>query len=210
MTDSPAPAALSTRLTSTFPQTAQLSREDLQSLASDDPPPIPGQPPSDSVSPNAAYFEAFFHALPQTTTLYTTHLELLRTVESKAERNLSQQPSLEALRSETMHLFERAKALEADWAKREPQLAEAQKRFSPSALHFGLTQSASKLNDRSEELANAFVEGLPYPEDDSGTGREVEVDDASFVRRYKQQRMMYHKRRLIADRWARNQVHWSD
>lgn len=109
-----------------------------------------------------------------------------------------------------MHLFERAKALEAEWAKREPQLAEAQKRFSPSALHFGLTQSASKLNDRSEELANAFVEGLPYPEDDSGTGREAEVDDASFVRRYKQQRIMYHKRRLIADRWARNQVHWSD
>lgn len=87
---------------------------------------------------------------------------------------------------------------------------EAQKRFNPSALHFSLTQSASKLNDTSEELANAFVEGLPYPKDDSGTAEEVVVDEASFVRRYKQQRLLYHKRRLIADRWARGQVHWSD
>ncbi len=51
-------------------------------------------------------------------------------------------------------------------------LVEAQKRFHPSALLFGLTQSASKLNDRSEELANAFVEGIAHPTDDSGTAAE--------------------------------------
>lgn len=38
---------------------------------------------------------------------------------------------------------------------------EAYRRFSPSTLHFGLTQSASKLHDESESLASAFAEGLP-------------------------------------------------
>ena len=217
MTESPASSSLQTRLTAAFPQTANLTREDLQALASDDAlppsqPPLPGQPSTapDTVSPNAAYFEAFLHSLPQTRALYATHSELLRRNEAKAARNLERQPALEALRSETQQLFDRAKALETEWAQREQQLTEAQKRFNPSALHFSLTQSASKLNDRSEELANAFVEGLPYPRDDSGTAEEAIVDDAAFVRRYKQQRLLYHKRRLVADRWARGQVHWTD
>ena len=54
------------------------------------------------------------------------------------------------------------------------------------------------------------MEGLTYPKDDTGTAEEALVDDVSFVRRYKQQRLLYHKRRLIADRWAKGQVHWSD
>lgn len=214
MTESPASLSLQTRLTTTFPQTANLTREDLQALASEDctPAPLPGQPPSqpETITPASAYFEAFFHTLPQTQALYTVHADLLRANEAKAARNLERQPALEALRAETQQLFDRAKSLEAEWAQREQQLNEAQKRFNPSALHFNLTQSASKLNDRSEELANAFVEGLAYPKDDSGTAEEVLVDDTAFVRRYKQQRLMYHKRRLVADRWASGQVHWTD
>ena len=136
--------------------------------------------------------------------------DLLRLNESKASRNLERQPELESLRSETLTLFNRAKSFESEWTRLEPQLIEAQKRFNPSALHFNLTQSASKLNDRSEELANAFVEGLPYLKDGTGTAEEGVLDDASFVRRYKQQRLLHHKRRLIADRWARGQVHWTD
>lgn len=214
MTESPAPPALQTRLTTAFPQTATLSRQDLEALAYDDhPAPTSShqQPPhSDTITPNQAYFEAVFHSLPQTQSLYRTHADLLRTNESKAARNLERQAPLESLRTETQQLFDRAKSLESEWATREQQLNEAQKRFNPSALHFSLTQSASKLNDRSEMLANAFVEGLPYPRDDSGTAEEGIVDEASFVRRYKQQRLLYHKRRFVADRWARNQVHWTD
>lgn len=210
MTDSP--ASIQTRLTTTFPQTANLTREDLQALAADDPPLQQQHPSLEAVpTPQAAYFEAFFHSLPQTRSLYEAHAALLRTNESKAARNLERQPALEALRSETQQLFDRAKSLEAQWSHTEQQLNEAQKRFNPSALHFSLTQSASKLNDQSEELANAFVEGLPYPRENGGTlGEEALVDDAAFVRRYKQQRLLYHKRRLVADRWARGQVHWTD
>lgn len=83
-------------------------------------------------------------------------------------------------------------------------------RFAPSSLLFNMTQSAAKLNDRSEDLANAFVENLPYPTDDSGTASQALLDDVSFVRRYKTQRMLYHKRKLIADRWNKGQVHWTD
>ncbi|CBQ70742.1 conserved hypothetical protein [Sporisorium reilianum SRZ2] len=212
MTDSSASSSLQTRLTTTFPQTASLSRQDLEALAYDDLPASQQQPQQreETITPNQAYFEAFFHSLPQTQALYREHADLLRSNEAKAQRNLERQAPLEALRIETQQLFDRAKALEAEWASREVQLNEAQKRFNPSALHFSLTQSASKLNDRSEHLANAFVEGLPYPKDDSGTAEEAMVDEASFVRRYKQQRLLYHKRRLVADRWARNQVHWTD
>ncbi|CDR88047.1 uncharacterized protein SPSC_03633 [Sporisorium scitamineum] len=220
MTESPASSSLQTRLTTTFPQTASLSRQDLEALAYDDYPtsqphapsttPSSAQPREESIGPNQAFFEAFLHSLPQTQALYRTHADLLRSNEAKAQRNLERQAPLEALRTETQQLFDRAKSLEAEWAARELQLNEAQKRFNPSALHFNLTQSASKLNDRSEQLANAFVEGLTYPKDDSGTAEEAVVDEASFVRRYKQQRLLYHKRRLVADRWARNQVHWTD
>uniref|UniRef100_V5ESY3 VPS37 C-terminal domain-containing protein n=1 Tax=Kalmanozyma brasiliensis (strain GHG001) TaxID=1365824 RepID=V5ESY3_KALBG len=176
MTDSPASTSLQTRLTTAFPQTASLSRQDLQALAYDDvppsqlaPPSSSQQPPSESISPNQAFFEAFFHSLPQAQSLYRVHADLLRTNEAKATRNMERQVPLQALRTETQQLFDRAKSLEAEWATREAQLNEVQKRFNPSALHFGLTQSASKLNDRSEELANAFVEGLAYPRDDSDT-----------------------------------------
>lgn len=211
MTDSPASSSIQTRLTTAFPQTASLSRQDLEALASDDIQPASPQPhPAEAITPSQAYFEAFFHSLPQTQSLYRTHASLLRSNESKAQRNLERQAPLQTLRTETQQLFDRAKSLESEFAAREQQLNEVQKRFSPSALHFGLSQSASKLNDRSEELANAFVEGLPYPKDDSGTSEEGVVDERSFVRRYKQQRMLYHKRRLIADRWARGQVHWTD
>ncbi|KAJ1039415.1 hypothetical protein NDA11_001628 [Ustilago hordei] len=223
MTEPLASTSIETRLTATFPETAHLTRQDLQALASDDyiPPPLsqsqtqtqtaaPDQPPSESITPDQAFFEAFFHSLPQTQLLYRSHADLLRLNESKASRNLERQPELESLRSETLTLFNRAKSFESDWTRLEPQLVEAQKRFNPSALHFNLTQSASKLNDRSEELANAFVEGLPYPKDGTGTAEEAVLDDASFVRRYKQQRLLHHKRRLIADRWARGQVHWTD
>ncbi|TKY89165.1 hypothetical protein EX895_001696 [Sporisorium graminicola] len=214
MTESPASSALQTRLTTAFPQTASLSRQDLEALAYEDYPTAPTQQQQqsaeDSITPNQAYFEAFLHSLPQTQALYGAHADLLRSNEAKAKRNLERQAPLEALRTETQQLFDRAKALEAEWATRELQLNEAQKRFNPSALHFSLTQSASKLNDRSEQLANAFVEGLTYPKDDSGTAEEALVDEASFVRRYKQQRLLYHKRRLVAERWARNQVHWTD
>lgn len=207
MADSTAASpGLQTRLTSAFPETAQLTREDLQALVSDDYPPPPGQggPSADTISPNAAFFEAFFHKLPRTTSLYNAHADLLRANESKAQRNLALQPALEELRKETLHLFERAKSLEAEWAVKEKQLGEARKRFHPNAMLFGLTQSAGKLNDETEELANAYVEGMPY-KDEGGV-----MDEVAFVRRYKQQRLLYHKRRLVADRWARGQVHLSN
>ncbi|SNX82718.1 uncharacterized protein MEPE_01424 [Melanopsichium pennsylvanicum] len=208
MIDSPASStsALQTRLTTTFPQTASLLREDLQSLAADPSIPLPGQSPSEP-SQASAYFEAFFHSLPKTQSLYSSHASLLRANEEKAARNLALQPDLEALRAETQALFDRAKALEAEWATKEAQLNELQKRFSPSALHFGLMQSASKLNDKSEALANAFVEGLEYPLDDSGTAVNALLDEQAFVKRYKELRKTYHKRRLVADRWAGGQVH---
>lgn len=43
------------------------------------------------------------------------------------ERNLAMQPALEALRSETQQLYDRAIAAEAEWPKQEAELKEAYK-----------------------------------------------------------------------------------
>lgn len=76
-------------------------------------------------------------------------------------RNAALQPALEALRSDTQQLYDRARTHEQQWPLVEAEMREAYKRFTPSSLLFTLTQSASKLHDQSESLANAFVEGLP-------------------------------------------------
>lgn len=82
------------------------------------------------------------------------------------------QPSLEALRSDTQYLYDRARSLEQQWPLVEAEMRESYKKFTPSSLLFTLTQSASKLHDESESLANAFVEGLPL---------EIAVSDIHYV-----------------------------
>lgn len=76
-------------------------------------------------------------------------------------RNAALQPELEALRSDNQHLYDRARSLEQQWSRVETEMREIYKKFTSSSLLFTLTQSASKLHDESESLANAFVEGLP-------------------------------------------------
>ncbi|PWN86544.1 hypothetical protein FA10DRAFT_270107 [Acaromyces ingoldii] len=96
-----------------------------------------------------------------------------------------------------------------------------------------LGQSAARLHDRSESFASAFVEGLPLDVVAAGhaevagiaagsgagagsgtgagagaaagtsNGQEV---DAAFVRQYRSMRTVYHKRNIMADRWAKGSV----
>ncbi|KAN0061001.1 hypothetical protein ACQY0O_006735 [Thecaphora frezii] len=174
-------APISTPLTAAFPATSSLSRSDIESLLAQSPNPTadPHQAQRDN-----AYFDAFFHSLPQVKVLYAHHAQLLKQNEDKAKQNVALQQPLEALRAETQQLFDRASSYQAQWPQLEAQMNELYKRFSPSSLHFHLTQSASKLNDRSEELANAYVEGLPYPAGDepSPTGQTVkQVLDVSLT-----------------------------
>lgn len=94
---------------------------------------------------------------------------------TKSARNTAIQPSLEALRAETQQLYDRARSLEQQWPRMEAAMREAYRRFTPSSLLFTLTQSASKLHDESESLANAFVEGVPL---------EIAVRETQGERRY--------------------------
>ncbi|PWN53371.1 hypothetical protein IE53DRAFT_373042 [Violaceomyces palustris] len=205
------PNTISSHLTNAFPSTSNLSRQDLESLlaTSNDP---------EQRRKDEAYFEAFFHCMPQVRHLYQQHEALLKENERKAAQNMSLQPPLEALRRETQELFDRAKALDEEWPKVQSQMNEIYKRFSPSALHFALSQAASRLNESSENMANAYVQGLPYPTSDhpdrpigapTDPAEEV-LSDMAFVRRYKAQRTLYHKRKMVAERWSRGEVHWTD
>jgi hypothetical protein len=67
-----------------------------------------------------------------------------------------------------------------------------------------LRHATTAQDDRSEELASAFVQSsstAPSP----GNG---EVDD--FVKEFKALRKVYHKRVMWGDRWAAGQVAWRD
>jgi ESCRT-I complex subunit VPS37 len=76
-------------------------------------------------------------------------------------RNMALQPPLEKLRVETQQLYDRARSLEQQWPRVDAEMKDVYKRFTPFSLLSTLTQSASRLHDESESLANAFVEGLP-------------------------------------------------
>jgi hypothetical protein len=53
--------------------------------------------------------------------------------------------------------------------------------------------------------------GLTPPESGTATPTGRDADgDATFVRRYRALRTTYHRRNLMADRWARGSITWRD
>ena len=174
--------SIQTPLTQEYPATASMSRQEIESLLAgwnpnrSDPPwylqqasqpssssssITPVQPSAPTMPTEEAGFEAFIESHPHIQQLRQESQRLLKQSEEKAQRNMTMQPGLEALRNETQQLYDRARRLEQEWPLLENQMKEAYKRFSPSTLLFTLTQSASKLHDQSESLASAFAEGLP-------------------------------------------------
>ncbi|CAO1636463.1 unnamed protein product [Jaminaea pallidilutea] len=195
-----------------FPSTANLSRQDLEELLGDD-------NEQGGSEKNDAYFEAFVDSLPEVRAMLDEHIQMLRSNEEKAQRNLSMQPALEALRSETQQLYDRAIAAEAEWPKQEAELKEAYKRFAPPALHAQVVRDAAKLHEQSEALAAAYVDGMPLetampessPSDHNANQRSFSSQqdvDATFTRKYKEMRIEYHRLNLIADRWSKGAVQW--
>lgn len=120
-----------TRLTVAFPQTSSLSREDLAALLGETSaafhPSQAGLNAAEQRAEDEAFFEAFFHSLPQVKQLYEQHSSLLKENEVKARANTELQQPLEELRTETQSLFDRAKALEAEWPRLEAQMNEESK-----------------------------------------------------------------------------------
>ncbi|PWN38370.1 uncharacterized protein FA14DRAFT_131721 [Meira miltonrushii] len=210
-----ASSGIQTPLTQEYPAIATMSRQEIESLlAGYNPnrsdPPWYLQQATPTMPAEETGFEAFIESQPQIQQLRQESQRLLKQNEEKASRNMTMQPGLEALRNETQQLYDRARKYEQEWPLLDNQMKEAYKRFSPSTLLFTLTQSAGKLHDQSESLASAFAEGLPL---ESGaatpTGRDAD-GDATFVRRYRALRTTYHRRNLMADRWARGTITWRD
>ncbi|CAO1633218.1 unnamed protein product [Sympodiomycopsis kandeliae] len=194
-----------------FPSTSKLTREELEELlgqqgASNKP--LSQQSTNDN--DNDAYFEAFVDSLPEVRAMLDEHSKLLKENESKAARNLSLQPQLEATRAETQQYHDRALAAEAEWPKAEAQMKEAYRRFAPPSLHAQIVQAATKLHEQSEMLASAFVDGLPLETGGSEAASQTTAgdSDALFTRRYREMRTEYHRLNLIAERWANGTVQW--
>ncbi|UZJ51559.1 hypothetical protein CBS101457_000879 [Exobasidium rhododendri] len=229
-----AASSMQTPLTHDFPSTSALTRSDLINLIGSWDASRPSAPwyqqqsqPGASAPPllppaEEQAFEGFIESLSEVKSMRQDTENLIKESEEKASRNIQLQPPLEALRSETQQLYDRARSLEQQWPRVEAEMRDVYKRFTQFSLLSNLTQSASRLHDESESLANAFVEGLPLEiastshgltPPDSGTatptGREAD-SEATFVRRYRALRTTYHRRNLMADRWARESVIWRD
>ncbi|WFD32315.1 GTPase regulator Nrf1 [Malassezia sp. CBS 17886] len=182
----PAPAATEPRVRHTeetgrlarvFPSAAELDRDDLHTLLADSTDP-------QTRDEQNAYFDAFFHSLPEVQAMYNEHVGMLEQVEKSAARNEQLRPTLMALRDATRDAYEHAHALETRWPAVERDMQEAYKTR--------LQMQTNTLHDESEALANSYVEGLPPP---TATHGDV-LDDTAFVREYREQRTRYHRRAL--------------
>jgi ESCRT-I complex subunit VPS37 len=133
------------------------------------------------------------------------------------ENNLALQESLYALRSETKEAFDEAKRLEIRWAELEKEQKEVYQRLSPQFLLMRLRHATSAQDDKSEEVASAFIQSTPGIQQTvllppSGTGTPVQggkdIDD--FIREFKELRKVYHKRVIWGEKWVEGQVEWRD
>lgn len=70
-------------------------------------------------------------------------------------------------------------------------------RFTPQALWTRLHMAAGAVHETSEDLANAYVEGLSPTMDVRNT---THTKDATFLRQYRELRVQYHRRALAAER----------
>jgi len=180
---------MSTQLLAEFPELSHLSREELEDLLVD-----------------PVYFQAVFHSLHQVRALYQAQTELGSANESIAKTNLALQDRLYTLRAETKEAFDDAKALEARWKELEREQKEVYQRFTPQFLLMRLRHATTAQDDLSEERASAFVQGLSDAAPNGPNNRDLD----EFVKEFKEQRKVYHKRVMWGDRWAAGQVAWRD
>jgi len=179
---------ISTQLIVDFPELAHLSREDLEDMLTE-----------------PAYFQAVFHSLERVRLLFQAQAELGMANESIANNNTALQDSLYRLRGETQEAFNEAKALEARWKDLEREQREVYQRFTSQFLLMRLRHATTAQDDKSEELASAFVQSASTSPSHNGNG---EVDN--FVKEFKALRKVYHKRVVWGDRWAAGDVTWRD
>ncbi|WFD26243.1 GTPase regulator Nrf1 [Malassezia nana] len=166
-----------------FPSVASLTRDDWQALLAESLDPT-------QHADQVRLYEAVVHNLPSVRAMYEEHEALLRRVEQAAAVNEAQRPALEELRAKTRAAYAQARMLEQQWPCVEQSMIEAHKqRFTPQALWTRLHMAASAVHETSEDLANAYVEGL-----------SPTMDDATFLRQYRELRVQYHRRALAAER----------
>ncbi|KAF5382566.1 hypothetical protein D9615_002885 [Tricholomella constricta] len=186
------PHSMATPLLAEFPELAHLSREDLEDLLTD-----------------PLYFQAIFHSLDRVKALYQAQSELGMANESIASNNLRLQDSLYKLRSDTQEAFDEAKALEKRWNELEREQREVYQRFTPQFLLMRLRHSTTAQDDASEALASTFIQQQqPSTRGTSTPNGGMGVDD--FIKEFKEQRKVYHRRAMWGERWGNGQVAWRD
>jgi len=193
--------SLVTSLAEEFPETTELSREDIEDLLTD-----------------PTYFHAFFHSLPRVKAMFQGQSELGMANESIAKRNLALQDDLYRLRSETQAAFDEAQMLQVRWRELDREQKELYQRYTQSFLLLRLRHAATAQDELSESLASSFIRQSPsvsytqsFEPSSSGNGNDAvgkEVDE--FVKQFKELRKTYHKRVMWSERWGAGKVSWRD
>ncbi|KAJ2156665.1 hypothetical protein GGF46_005037 [Coemansia sp. RSA 552] len=125
-------------------------------------------------------FQAHIDGLEQVQLMRTLEYELREENERLAEVNLSSEDELRKMRDNVAELQMFASSLTTRLYELVQEHLDLQKPYSPNVLLAKLKDECVKLDERSEELANAFMEG------------DAPADCEDFVRQYKDLRTRYH------------------
>jgi len=85
-------------------------------------------------------------------------------------------------------------------------------RFTPQFLLMRLRHGITAQDEASEALASSFVQQQPQRQlvDGPSVSRNTIQDVEDFVKEYREQRKIYHKRAMWAEKWGNNKVIWRD
>ncbi|EJD46906.1 hypothetical protein AURDEDRAFT_136736 [Auricularia subglabra TFB-10046 SS5] len=168
-----------------FPSVAALPRDALDDLLND-----------------PQYLQAIVHTLPQAQQIMRAQAELASANEVLAQRNMALQEPLNRLRQDTQAAFDDARALEARWRVLEREQRELYQRYSQGFLMMRLRHATTAQDEVSEAVATKFVRG---------EGEEdLPADVDAFVKQFREQRTVYHKRAMYSERSAVGKVAWPE
>ncbi|EJU03125.1 hypothetical protein DACRYDRAFT_115375 [Dacryopinax primogenitus] len=179
---------MNTPLTQAFPELSHLLEEDVKEAIAD-----------------PAYLAALVNSLPAAHQATKDVVDISTHDEELARAGLAMQDDLNRLRAETQAAFDHAQELKRRWADVDREQREVYQRYAPSFLLMRLRHATTDIDVSSERLASEFVKP-PEVEHDADTSRAVDT----FVKEFREQRKMYHKRLMWGDKCADGKVVWRD
>ncbi|KAJ8658356.1 hypothetical protein O0I10_006041 [Lichtheimia ornata] len=144
---------------------------------------------------NDVAFELFFNSLERVQNMKTVQEELRNGNVNLANKNLTQESSLQQLRDQVKELDGEYRQLRAQFEEKEKQQNDAFNRFSPATMMTRLKASIHESDELSESVAQSFLDG--------------NLDHDGFVKQFRELRKVYHIRASKLERSQKETLSYS-